>query len=89
MRDDDAGAPAAGGAAATGAAGAAEAASARAAALLGALWSIVGGTRPTGSAEPSDEAARRTLDGLQARAKGAAFYETHDPGECCMAGVRV
>lgn len=84
MRDDDAGAPAAGGAAATGA----EAASARAAALLGALWSIVGGTRPTGSAEPSDEAARRTLDGLQARAKGAAFYETHDPGECCMAGFR-
>lgn len=48
--------------------------------LMNALWSIVGGYKQAESAEPSDDAIKRTLDYLHDRAKGATYFVAGDPG---------
>ncbi|WIA22572.1 hypothetical protein OEZ86_009559 [Tetradesmus obliquus] len=47
--------------------------------LMNALWSIVGGAKQAESAEPSDDAIKRTLDYLHDRAQGATYFVASDP----------
>eukprot|EP00775_Hariotina_reticulata_P008270 gene8270-8458_t len=47
--------------------------------LMNALWSIVGGYKQAESAEPSDDAIKRTLDYLHHKAQGATYFTATDP----------
>jgi hypothetical protein len=49
--------------------------------LMNALWSIVGGYKQAESAEPSDDAIKRTLDYLHHKAQEATYFTASDPGE--------